>query len=152
MNKVSITKEFTWDMAHMLAGHEGLCKNLHGHSYKMQVEVGSADSGMNDNLNNGMIIDFKDLKEIVKKEIVNPLDHSFVYWDKSPDKIEYQIAQLLMDSGRKVVGVQYRPTAEEMVFDFYNRLMTEFMKYNIKLLSIKLWETETSFAEIRGEY
>jgi 6-pyruvoyltetrahydropterin/6-carboxytetrahydropterin synthase len=152
MAMISITKEFSWDMAHMLAGHTGLCKNVHGHTYKMQVEVGSytgevikdADSS------ESMVIDFKDLKNIIREKIVKPVDHAFMYWNKSPDPLEHQIAELLKINNRKVVGVEYRPTAEEMALNFYETLMIEFEKYNIKVLSVKIWETKTSFAEARG--
>ena len=119
----------------------------------MQVEVSSSTGSLitDNKSSNGMIIDFKALKEIVKSKITDKLDHSFVYWKDSDDGIEHQIAEVLRSGGRKVVEVAYRPTAEEMVFDFYNILSTELNSYGIDVKSIKLWETPTSFAEIRGE-
>lgn len=151
MKKVSVTKEFSWDMAHMLAGHQGLCKNLHGHTYKMQVEVTrkSGDTLSSDTSSAGMIIDFKALKEVVASNITSGLDHAFIYWKNSNDVVEHEIARLLKENGRKVVEVPYRPTAEEMALHFYEVLSKELETQNIALISIKLWETPTSFAEVR---
>ena len=153
MGKVSITKEFSWDMAHLLAGHEGLCKNLHGHTYKMQIEVTrkTEDVIMSEINSQGMVIDFKDLKQLVKEKIVEPLDHAFMYWVNSPDQLEHEIAQLLTKSERKVARVNYRPTAEEMAMNFFATLTEELLPLNLELRAVKVWETPTSFAEVKGE-
>lgn len=154
MGKVSITKEFSWDMAHILAGHEGLCKNLHGHTYKMQIEVTrkSEDVIMSEINCKGMVIDFKDLKQLVKDKIVEPLDHAFMYWVNSPEQLEHEIAEILIKNERKVARVNYRPTAEEMAMDFFTTLTKELLLLNLELRAVKVWETPTSFAEVKGEY
>ncbi|MFO7820237.1 MAG: 6-carboxytetrahydropterin synthase, partial [Halanaerobacter sp.] len=96
MSQISVTKSFSWDMSHMLAGHQGECRNLHGHTYKLEVEVVNKAGQMQEvGPARGMVVDFKDLKEIVKNKIINPLDHSFLYWSKSTTEVEHQIAQLL---------------------------------------------------------
>lgn len=148
---IYVTKEFQWDMAHMLAEHQGLCKNVHGHTYKMQVTVTRKSDSLisGSGASNGMVIDFKDLKTIVKGKIVEPLDHAFIYWSQSPDPVEHQIAKLLMQNDRKVYQVNYRPTAEEMVLDFFDILNQELEQYQVKVVSVKVWETPTSFAEAK---
>ena len=153
MGKVSITKEFSWDMAHLLAGHEGLCKNLHGHTYKMQIEVTrvAEDVIMSELNSQGMVIDFKDLKQLVKDKIVEPLDHAFMYWVNSPEPLEHEIAEILIKNHRKVAGVSYRPTAEEMAMNFFATLTEELLLINLELKAVKVWETPTSFAEVKGE-
>lgn len=152
MGKVRISREFTWDMAHMLANHEGLCRNVHGHTYRMQVQIVRADSGLikedESSASEGMVIDFTDLKDIVNKIIINEFDHSFVYWINSTDPLELELAELLKKHGRKVVGVEYRPTVEEMAEHFYKKLDSEFNKINIIVVDLKIWETPTSFAEV----
>ncbi|WP_027339209.1 6-pyruvoyl trahydropterin synthase family protein [Halonatronum saccharophilum] len=149
---LSLTKEFSWDMAHMLAHHEGLCKNLHGHTYKMEVKVGRDKGSLaQTGPDAGMVIDFKGLKRIVKKEVVDPLDHGFIYWANSPDRVEIEVAKVLKQAGRKVVKLNYRPTAEMMALDFFKRLEDKFIGEGIKLLEIKLWETPTSYAQVRGD-
>lgn len=151
--RVCVVKEFKWDMAHMLAEHNGLCKNVHGHSYKLQVKVTRKSNELIENTrhSDGMVIDFKDLKDIVEKNIIDPLDHAFMYWTKSSDQVEHQIADVLIMNKRKVVKVNYRPTAEEMARDFFIRLTDELNNYDIKLVSVKVWETPTSFAEVNQE-
>lgn len=150
---IYITKEFKWDMAHMLAGHDGLCRNIHGHTYKMQVKVSRKSGSLIEGTehSDGMVIDFKDLKTIVKESIIEPLDHAFMYWTKSPDEVEHQIADVLIRNERKVVKVDYRPTAEEMAQNFMKVLCEELDKYQINVISIKVWETPTSFAEAMQE-
>lgn len=153
MGKVSITKEFSWDMAHLLAGHEGLCKNLHGHTYKMQIEVTrkTEDVIMTEINCQGMVIDFKDLKQLVIDKIVEPLDHAFMYWVNSPEPLEHEIAEILIKNKRKVASVNYRPTSEEMAMNFFDTLSQQFLPLNLELRAVKVWETPTSFAEVKGE-
>jgi 6-pyruvoyltetrahydropterin/6-carboxytetrahydropterin synthase len=153
MTRITVTKEFSWDMSHMLAGHEGLCKNLHGHTYKMHVEVSGLNGVLKDDnpSSKGMVIDFKHLKEVVKNSIVDKLDHGFMYWSNSTDEVEHQIANILKMNNRKVIEVGYRPTAEEMVSNFYQILSEKLRALDTELISIKLWETPSSFAEIRRE-
>lgn len=153
MSIVSITKEFTWDMAHLLAGHEGLCKNLHGHTYKMQIEVCRKNEKLiNKEINSkGMVIDFKDLKEIVKELVIDPLDHAFMYWTESPEPLEHEIAEILIKNNRKVAKVSFRPTAEEMAMNFFSILEEKFKLDNLVLVSVKIWETPTSFAEVKND-
>ena len=153
MGKVSITKEFSWNMAHLLAEHEGLCKNLHGHTYKMQIEVTRKEEDviMSHASSEGMVLDFKDLKQLVNVKIVEPLDHAFMYWINSPDIVEHEIAKILIKNGRKVAKVNYRTTAEEMAIDFFSILAKELLVINIELKCVKVRETPTSFAEVRGE-
>lgn len=152
MGNISITKEFTWDMAHMLAGHKGLCQNVHGHTYRMQVEVKALSTNLpkEDLSSTGMVIDFQDLKTIIKDNVLEPFDHSFVYWDQSPDPLELKIAELLIENKRKVVKLSYRPTVEEIASSFFNILKQKLSNYNLDLSSIKIWETPTSFAEVRS--
>ena len=135
-----ISKEFSFDMAHLLDGHDGKCQNLHGHTYKLQVEI--AGNLFESGAKKAMVIDFSDLKTVVKKAILDPVDHAFIY-DKT-SKRESKIAKLLQDLDSKTFGVPFRTTAEEMARFIFNRL-----KYDEKLAvsAIRLWETPTSFCE-----
>lgn len=76
-----ISKEFSFDMAHLLDGHDGKCQNLHGHTYKLQVEI--ADTLHQCGAKKAMVIDFADLKAVVKKAVLEPLDHAFIYDENS---------------------------------------------------------------------
>ena len=79
MTKIRITKSFGFETGHALYGHDGLCKNIHGHSYKLFVTVIGIPVQDNNDPKNGMVIDFKDLKKIVKTEIVDVFDHATVF-------------------------------------------------------------------------
>ena len=152
MSQISVTKSFSWDMSHMLAGHQGECRNLHGHTYKLEVEVvNKAGQVQEVGPARGMVVDFKDLKEIVKNKIINPLDHSFLYWSKSTTEVEHQIAQLLEENERKVYEVDFRPTAENMAQYFWEILKDDLQEIGLEVESIKVWETKTSYAQIKGE-
>ncbi|OOF88632.1 6-carboxytetrahydropterin synthase QueD [Rodentibacter ratti] len=135
-----ISKEFSFDMAHLLDGHDGKCQNLHGHTYKLQVEIMGDLSPLG--AKKSMVIDFSDLKTIVKKAILEPMDHAFIY-DETNER-ENKIAKLLQSLDSKTFGVPFRTTAEELARFIFNRL-----KYDEKLAvsTIRLWETPTSFCE-----
>jgi len=134
---MKVTKEFTFDMSHMLAGHPGLCKNVHGHTYKLQVTV-------EDELVDGMVIDFKDLKNIVNGLVVDRCDHAFMYNKNSEDAAEHAIANELRSYNKKMVVVNFRPTAENMVHWIHSTLRRD---GNLFPQKVRLYETPTSYAE-----
>ncbi|HDL3367193.1 TPA: 6-carboxytetrahydropterin synthase QueD, partial [Mannheimia haemolytica] len=113
-----IAKEFSFDMAHMLDGHDGKCQNLHGHTYKLQVEV--AGELFQEGAKRGMVMDYSDLKAVVKQHILEPIDHAFIY-DLQSER-ESQVAQLLIDLNSKVYGIPTRTTAEEMAKYMFEKL------------------------------
>lgn len=115
---LSVTKRFEFEAAHHLPDYDGVCSNVHGHSYKLYVTVGSKE------LNKGMVIDFKMLKHIVKEFIVDVYDH-----------------QNLNDFFEN-------PTAENMVKRIAE-ILTGAIPLELRLLNVKLYETEDSYAEWR---
>ncbi|WP_109077163.1 6-carboxytetrahydropterin synthase QueD [Aggregatibacter kilianii] len=135
-----VSKEFSFDMAHLLDGHDGKCQNLHGHTYKLQVEVHG--DLYQDGAKQGMVIDFSDLKKIVNNAILAPMDHAFIY-DQTSER-ESKIAILLQELNSKTFGVPFRTTAEQLAQFIFNRL-----KYqeDLPVSAIRLWETPTSFCE-----
>jgi 6-pyruvoyltetrahydropterin/6-carboxytetrahydropterin synthase len=152
MSQISVTKSFSWDMSHMLAGHQGQCKNLHGHTYKLEVEVVNKVGQVQEvGPGRGMVVDFKDLKDLVKDKIVDPFDHSFLYWSNSTADVEHQVADILKENDRKLVEVDFRPTAENMAVYFWDLLKPELLELGLDLNSIRVWETETSYAEVKGD-
>ncbi|MBT8235025.1 MAG: 6-carboxytetrahydropterin synthase, partial [Bacteroidia bacterium] len=91
----------------------------------------------------GMVIDFGDLKKIVKEEVVDPFDHATVF-DKNTPHVD--LAKTLEDQGHKVILANYQPTCENMVNDFAGRIINR-LPEGVTLYSMKLRETETAFAE-----
>lgn len=143
MSNIRITKQFSFETGHALYGYDGKCKNVHGHSYKLSVTVIGQPISNKDNVKYGMVIDFGDLKKIVKEEIVDVFDHATVFNKNTP---HLDLAEELKLRGHHVILVAYQPTSEMMVIDFAKKIKARLPK-NIQLFSIKLQETETSFAE-----
>ncbi len=143
MSKIRITKQFTFEAGHALYGYDGKCKNVHGHSYKLNVTVIGSPISDSSNVKYGMVIDFGDLKKIVKEEIVDRFDHATVFNQNTP---HVELAMELQNRGHNVILVDYQPTSEEMVIDFAGKIAAR-LPENITLHSLKLQETDTSFAE-----
>lgn len=132
----TVTKDMTFDAAHMLTGYEGRCRNLHGHTYHLFVE---ARGELNDE---GMVVDFRLLKELMTREIADRFDHAFMYCDKSP--VELEIARVLESNGLKTVPLPFPTTAENLARYFYGVLAG-----HVDVSAVRLMETPTSCAEYR---
>ncbi|AWG24183.1 6-pyruvoyl trahydropterin synthase family protein [Flavobacterium kingsejongi] len=143
MSKIRITKQFSFETGHALYGYDGKCKNVHGHSYKLSVTVIGTPITQRDNVKFGMVIDFGDLKKIVKEEIVDVFDHATVFNETTP---HIELANELKSRGHDVILVNYQPTSENMVIDFAKKIKNR-LPDSISLFSLRLQETETSFAE-----
>ncbi|MDT0557939.1 6-carboxytetrahydropterin synthase [Ichthyenterobacterium sp. W332] len=143
MSKIRITKQFSFETGHALYGYDGKCKNVHGHSYRLDVTVIGQPISDSTHVKFGMVIDFSDLKKIVKEEIVDVFDHATVFNKNTP---HVELAKELKDRGHNVLLVNYQPTSEMMVVDFADKIKQR-LPSNIKLYSLKLQETATSYAE-----
>jgi len=137
---IRITKEFKFEMAHALHEYDGLCKNIHGHSYRLWVTVKGKVKNDQGHTKDGMVMDFGVLKEIVKPEIVDKYDHSLVLNANSPH------AKIDLSAFEKVFLLPYQPTSENLVIDFANHIKSR-LPENISLCKLVLSETATSFAE-----
>ncbi len=127
-------------MAHRLPFHEGGCKNIHGHSYSMTVELcGEPDA-------NGMVLDYFDLVGIVEP-FIKEIDHAFLC-----DNTDTLVKDFLKSSALKAVYVDFSTTAENIARWFFERLSEHFiMMKNIFELRITVSETERTTAEVMGE-
>jgi 6-pyruvoyltetrahydropterin/6-carboxytetrahydropterin synthase len=143
MKNVRITKEFTFETGHALYGYDGKCRNVHGHSYKLAVTVIGTPIDELGHVKHGMVIDFGDLKKIIKEEIVEPFDHATVFNKNTP---HVELAKELSDRGHEVILVDYQPTSEMMIIDFADKIKKR-LPDNIQLHHLRLRETETSYAE-----
>ena len=143
MAKIRLTKEFSFESAHALDGYDGLCREIHGHSYRLFVTVKGEPSCDECDPKLGMVMDFGDLKRIVNSEIVERLDHSFVLRDSEQNE---ELKASLGAKFSKVVLVDYQPTCENMLSDFAARLQRA-LPANVELYSLRLHETATSYAE-----
>ena len=136
----TVTKTVKFDAAHILTNHQGLCKNLHGHTYRVDVSVAQADGSGGD-----MVIDFNDLKRIASEVVCERFDHAFIYNTDSPG--ESEIAAVVEKHGMRVVPIPFRSTAENLARLFFDELKACIPG----LFSVKVWETAESCAEYRAE-
>lgn len=116
-----LIKEFEFDAAHNLIHYHGKCEKLHGHTYKLVVKL-SGNPGPED-----MIIDFIQLKKIVKENVINLLDHSYLN------------------------DILKQPSAENIAVWVWNRLFDKIKRDNCTLFEIEVWETKTSGIVYRGD-
>ena len=143
MAKIRITKQFDFETGHALYGYDGKCKNVHGHSYKLEVTVTGTPIADTNNPKCGMVIDFGDLKRIVTTEIVDKFDHASVFNKNTP---HVELAQELKNRGHDVILVDYQPTSEMMLIDFAEKIKAR-LPEDIQLFALKLQETGSSHAE-----
>ncbi len=141
IEKVRICKIFHFEMAHALPNYNGLCKNIHGHSYELHVSVEGEPNANDEASDYGMVMDFGALKKLVQVEIIEKFDHALVISKKDP------IAQLSLSAKLKVV--EFQPTCENLVIFFAQALQDKLPKA-VVLKSLKLFETKTSYCEWSG--
>ena len=140
-----ITKEIEFDMGHRVPYHKSKCKNPHGHRYKIKVKLEGDIIDLEGESENGMVMDFSDIKSILMKEVDGWLDHGFMYWDKDEEMKKF------FDINRnfKSVQVSFTPTAENIAQFLFEHLKPKYKNVfdnNLKLIEVKLWETPTSVA------
>lgn len=143
MYKIRLTKIFTFETAHALFGYDGKCKNIHGHSYKLHVTIVGQPNQEKNHPQLGMVMDFGDLKKIVNKIIVDPLDHAILLNQNTEHKI---LGMQLREQGHRVIFTDYQPTCENMLGDFADKIKKE-LPEDISLVKLKLYETENSYGE-----
>ncbi len=133
-----IAKDFYWEMSHRLPFHKGPCRNIHGHSYKLRVEI---EGELN---NDGMVMDYYDLKQIVMP-IIDKLDHSFAV-----DKNDELMLNFLKQNNFKFYLTDKSTTAENLVEHFFELLQNQIKEKfsNVKNMKLRLFETEDVYAEI----
>jgi len=137
---VRIGKEFVWEMSHRLPFHEGPCKNIHGHTYKMLLElVGEVNE-------NRMLIDFYDIEQIVRP-FLDKIDHAFLV-----DKKDDLMLNFLKENQFKYYEIENYSTAEDMSASFLEILKPDFQQFrNLKQIKIRIYETSDAWAESESE-
>jgi 6-pyruvoyltetrahydropterin/6-carboxytetrahydropterin synthase len=139
---IRVTKEFRFEMAHVLQNYDGPCRNVHGHSYVLYVTLSGKPVDDTDRGNNGMVIDFGELKKIVEQEITEKFDHSIVVAGYMPAEKLAEYKKLF----ENIIITPYQPTCENLVAGFADVLLDKFPE-GVTLHSLKLYETATAFAE-----
>lgn len=142
-NVVRLTKLFSFEAAHSLEGYDGACREIHGHSYKLYVTVKGSPESDECSPKFGMVMDFGDLKHIVNEQVISPFDHAFVLRRTEENSRLYEE---LRDRFERIVLVEFQPTSENLIVEFARRIQRH-LPESVKLHSLRLHETETSFVE-----
>ena len=143
MSIIRLTKLFTFEAAHALDGYDGKCRHIHGHSYRLSVTVKGSPLTDENDPKCGMTLDFGELKRIVNEEIVDKFDHSLVV--HRADAADDVWLEPLKHRFGNIIEVDYRPTCENMLTDFAERLQRQ-LPEGVMLYSLKMYETAPSCA------
>jgi 6-pyruvoyltetrahydropterin/6-carboxytetrahydropterin synthase len=146
MDRVRVTKEFDFEMAHALWNYDGACRNIHGHSYRLFVTLTGVPIQDPGNPKFGMVIDFKDLKKMVKGPVVDFLDHSLVVYRNAEGEILDHIRSMY----EKVHVFDFQPTCENLVLYIVDTIRSN-LRPGIELSTVTLYETANSYAEWHAE-
>ncbi|WP_462259912.1 6-pyruvoyl trahydropterin synthase family protein [Ferruginibacter sp.] len=134
-----VTKIFYFEMAHAIHGYAGACKNIHGHSYELEVTVSGCTTKDEYILAPGFIIDFKELKQLVTDSIIRTIDHKLVLSQ------DYIAEHPSIRSQENLVMLGAEPTAENLLIHF-QQILLQALPSGSKLVELKLYETKDSFA------
>jgi len=142
MPKIRVTRKFSFEMAHALYEYDGLCRNIHGHTYNMEVCLFGEIRNEPGHPKDGMVMDFGLLKKMVKENIVDVFDHSLLVNSLFPK----ESIEAFQKATERLVVVDFQPTTENLVIHFAKILQQE-LPSNVLLYSMRLYETTNSFAE-----
>lgn len=137
---ISVTKIFNFEMAHAIYNYDGPCGNIHGHSYILHVTVRPANKKQEKLTAPGFVIDFKKLKEIVSAKILMVFDHKLVLSHDYLNSLETNSIY------NNLFMFEMEPSAENLLL-FISKELTISLPQDITLHSLKLYETNSSYAE-----
>jgi len=143
--QVRVTKRFTFEMAHALRCHDGLCAHIHGHSYVLDVTLRGTPRDEPGHPKDGMVIDFADLKAMVKRTVIDRYDHALVLHER--DRCSVEAGDPLLG---RTLFTPWQPTCENLMLDVVDRLMTA-LPERVVLNTVRLHETATSWSEWRSD-
>lgn len=130
-------------MAHTLTGYDGACSQIHGHSYRLFVTVTGEPAADAGDPKYGMVMDFRSLKKIIGDHILEPFDHSMMIRRTAANG---KIIDTLKGEFSKIHEVEYQPTCENLI-SYFARIISAALPGEVRLHSLKLHETATSYAE-----
>ncbi len=146
---MQITTRLEFDSGHRIPNHKSQCRNLHGHRYVMEITL-SGDIIKQENASeNGMVMDFSDVKAIAKESVVNVWDHAFLVYHNDKEVLDF----LNSLPNHKTVVFPTVPTAENMVMEAFRILKSKYHDTygnHLKLEKVRLYETPNSWADAFG--
>lgn len=137
---MKVAKEFKWEMGHRLSFHQGKCKNLHGHSYKLLVEFEGKTN------KDGIVIDYFDIKTMIAP-LIEKIDHSFMIY-----KNDTELISALSNIKTKLVIVEFESTAENICKYFIDEIARYDLPSNIKSVMVRVYEQDDTYAECEKSF
>lgn len=143
---MEITKIIEWDMGHRIPNHKSQCRNLHGHRYRAEVTITGPLVEEDGSSDEGMVLDFGDIKNILVEEIHDPLDHGFMWYEK--DKYRRSVTSVTKEL--KNIVVDFIPTAENIskwIYEIVNEKLQQKYGSELRVSKVRLFETPNSWAD-----
>ncbi|PEN14277.1 6-carboxytetrahydropterin synthase QueD [Longibacter salinarum] len=145
---MKVSKRFRWEAAHRLPWHEGSCRFMHGHSYRMMVEL-EGEPTENTPGGSAMLIDFKHVKRIVKP-LVDAMDHATIV-----NASDTELREAIEALESKVYVMPYDSTAENIARHVAESVRDDgasvLRTHGVHTIRVQVWETETCYAEVERE-
>ena len=147
---LTITRKLEFDAGHRIPDHKSQCRNLHGHRYTLEITLTGAVIEEEGSSDNGMIMDFSDVKTLAKQHLVDVWDHAFLAYEKDTAVLEF----LSSLPGHKTVVIDRIPTVENLArtaFDILNNVFRDRYGTGLRLQRLVLHETPNCWAEITAD-
>lgn len=141
-----ITRRLEFDAGHRIPNHKSQCRHVHGHRYALEITLSGeivATAGVSDE---GMVMDFGDVKEIAKRQVVDAWDHAFLVY--SGDKVVMEFLRSMPD--HKTVVMDVVPTAENLALAAFRLLDPAYRDVygnELRLERVRLYETPNNWAD-----
>jgi len=142
MPAATVSKTIEFDMGHRVPNHKSKCRNLHGHRYRVEVGVLGPISLTAHASDEGMVLDFGDLKKIMMEDIHDQFDHGFMMHTQDPFAEDFRKFQ---KKGQRIIFVPFIPTAENIALHIFTLLKPK-IKRPLEISFVKVWETPNSTA------
>jgi 6-pyruvoyltetrahydropterin/6-carboxytetrahydropterin synthase len=144
---ISITRRLEFDSGHRIPNHDGQCKHLHGHRYAIEVTLTGEVADHPGKADDGMVLDFGDIKRLTNQYVVEPWDHAFLVAKED----EGLVAFLATLPNHKTVVMEHVPTVENLANAAFAILQPVFSKSfggRLELSALRLYETPNCWADV----
>ncbi len=139
---ISVTREFSFEMAHALENYDGACREIHGHSYRLFITIEGTPNTTPNSPKEGMVMDFGELKALVNERVVDRFDHALLLRDTPSNRT---LKEVMNQKWRNIELTLYQPTCENMVLFIVDELSDK-LPQGVELAKVKLYETAKSYA------
>lgn len=146
---MQITTRLEFDSGHRIPCHKSQCRNLHGHRYAMEITLSGDIIQHEGSSEQGMVMDFSDVKAIARKHVVDVWDHAFLVYKGDTEVLNF----LNTLPNHKTVVMDTVPTAENLATEAFKILKLHYKDVfgnHLTLERVRLYETPNSWADALG--